>query len=193
MPVSELEAMLPALKITLPSGSSLQGGTANIKLDLEGPTNQLTAAGALSLNKTRLTGFSLSTKMRVIQTLAGIQGLPDTDIETLSTNVRASQAGGAALDDIKLVAPSVGELNGAGTISASNALDFKMSAKVHTAGLMAAVSNAPIPFTVQGTASDPVFRPDVKGIVKQQINDVKSDAVKTGFGLLENLLEKKKK
>src|SRR5207244_12553040 len=41
MPVSELVEMLPPLDIVLPSGSSLQGGTADVDATLDGPASGL--------------------------------------------------------------------------------------------------------------------------------------------------------
>jgi hypothetical protein len=61
-------------------------------------------------------------------------------------------------------------------VSPSNALDFKMRATVRGAG---------IPFTVSGTAADPVIRPDVKAAVKQEVG-------KAAGGLLRGLLGGKK-
>src|SRR6266478_6303536 len=54
MPIPELEAMLPALNIELPQGSSLHGGTANVKVAVGGTFDRLTAKGFLSLDHTRL-------------------------------------------------------------------------------------------------------------------------------------------
>lgn len=44
-----------------------------------------------------------------------------------------------------------------------------MSAKVQPSGLAAALRDEPIPFTVQGTCADPVFRPDMKAVVKEEV------------------------
>ena len=187
MPIQELEAMLPPLGIVLPAGTSLQGGTASASLSSEGPADRLVTVGSLSLNNTRLAGFDLPKKMASIERLAGIQAAPDTNIQTVSANVRVAPEGISA-DDMKLVIPAMGDLSGAGTISASNALDFKMSAQVHTSGILGAISDRPIPFLVGGTCSDPVFRPDVKAIVKDEINGLGNDVGKTASGILKGLL-----
>ncbi len=50
-----------------------------------------------------------------------------------------------------MIVPTLGNATGAGTVSPSNALDFKMKADN-------------IPFLIQGTTSDPKFVPDVKGM-----------------------------
>ena len=60
MPVSELEALLPALGVVLPSGTRLQGGTLNVALAMQGPADKLVTTGSLALNDTKLTGFRAS-------------------------------------------------------------------------------------------------------------------------------------
>ncbi len=188
MPVPELAAMLPAAGIVLPSGSSLQGGTAAVKLAIEGPAEKLVTAGTVSLENTRLAGFDMGRKMAVIEKLAGIKGGPDTDIKSFSANVRMAPEGTSA-EEIKLDVPSIGELSGGGTISPANALDFKMRAIAHTSGAMTVLSKTAIPFTIEGTASQPVFRPDMKSLAKEQ---VKGAAGKAATGLLKGLFGKKK-
>jgi AsmA protein len=59
MPVQELEALLPALGVVLPAGSSLQGGVANAKLVAEGQADRLVTAGSVSLSNTKLAGFDM--------------------------------------------------------------------------------------------------------------------------------------
>jgi len=119
---------------------------------------------------------------------------PDTDIETLSANLRSGPDGTNA-QDMKLVVPAIGELSGAGTISPSNNLDFKMSAIVHTSGLLAAIGDRPIPFTVGGTSSDPVFRPDLKAVAKEELKSIvgSGDVSKAATGILNRWLGGKKK
>lgn len=192
MPVQELEALLPAVGVVLPAGASLRGGSASAILSMEGPADRLVTTGSLALNNTRLAGFDLPKKMESIEKLAGIRGGPDTDIQTLSANVRAAVEGFDARD-MKLVVPAIGELSGAGTVSPTNQLDFKMSAIVHTSGLLSVVGNKPIPFTVGGTCSDPIFKPDMKAVAKEEVKSVEGDIGKAAGGLLNGLLGGKKK
>ncbi len=192
MPVQELEALLPSLGIVLPAGTSLKGGSASASFSMEGPADRLVATGSLSLNDTRLVGFDLPKKMASIEKLAGIKASPDTEIQVLSANVRSAPEGMSA-QDMKLVVPAIGELSGAGTVSPANTLDFKMSAIVHTSGLLAVVGNTPIPFTVGGTCSEPVFRPDIGAVVKGEIKSLQGDVGKAAGGLLNGLLGGKKK
>jgi AsmA protein len=64
---------------------------------------------------------------------------------------------GTRADNIDLAVPSLGTVTGAGTVSPSDALDFKMKADA-------------IPFLIQGTTSDPKFVPDVKGMAGSVLN-----------------------
>jgi len=191
MPVPELEALLPALGVVLPAGSRLQGGTASVMLAMEGPADKLVTSGSLALNDTRLTGFDLPKKAASIEKLAGIKGGPDTEIQTLSANVRVAPEG-TSMQDMTLLVPAIGDLSGAGTVSPANELDFRMSATIHTSGLLAIAGNTPIPFTVQGTCADPVFRPDLKAVVKEKMKSVEGDLAKPAKGLFKDLLGGKK-
>jgi len=200
MAVPELAELLPPLGIALPRGSRLEGGTATAAFTVQGPPDRLAADGAVSFDKTRLANFDLGTKMTMIQQLAGIKTGPDTDIEVLSAKLKyASQ--GTAVDNLHLIAQGIGELNGAGTVSASNALDFKMSATLQSTR-SALLSKTAVPFFIQGTATDPVFKPDLQGMAKTQTKDlIQSEAQKrlgdkagaAATGILDSLFGGKKK
>ena len=45
MSIDELESLLPAFGVVLPSGSSLRGGTLSANLNLQGPLDALTMSG----------------------------------------------------------------------------------------------------------------------------------------------------
>ena len=45
MPVDDLEAMLPALGMVMPSGSKLQGGTLSVNVGIVGPVDKLVITG----------------------------------------------------------------------------------------------------------------------------------------------------
>jgi AsmA protein len=188
----ELAEMLPPLGLALPMGSSLQGGTATLKVGIEGPLDHLVTEGSVSINKTRLTGFDLPKRMASIERLAGIRGGPDTEIEVLSINMRMAPDGMSA-NDIQLVLPAMGDLKGGGTISPESALKFEMLASVHTSGLARLVNDTPIPFTVEGTCSQPVFKPNLKAVLKEEIKSVGGDVEKAAGGLLKDLFGRKKK
>jgi AsmA protein len=192
MPVQELEALLPALAITLPSGTSLKGGTANVNVSMEGPADRLVTSGSLALDNTHLVGFNLPQKMASIEKFAGIKEGPDTEIQVLSANVRFAPEGTSA-NEMKLIVPAIGEMSGAGTVSPAKALDFKMSAMVHTTGLLSVVGNKPIPFTVGGTCAEPVFKPDIGAVVKEEVKGLEHDVGKAASGFLNGLMGGKKK
>src|SRR5262249_9576636 len=150
-------------------GSSLQGGTASAKFAIEGPADRLVTTGSVALNNTTLAGFDLGRKMAVLEALAGMPPGPHTQIQSFAGNLTIAPEGTAA-HDIQLLVPAIGELSGNGDISPTNALDFKMAVKLHASGssMMTSVANTSIPFFVQGTSSDPVFRPDVKSLVTEK-------------------------
>lgn len=176
MPVDDLQAVLPAVGVILPSGSQLKGGTLSMNLDLNGPLDKLVTTGPVKLNNTQLAGFNLGSKLSAISALSGKQTGNDTNIQNLSTTARVAPDG-TQLNNISLVIPAVGTLAGNGTISPNNALDFKMAANLsggavtgltQMAGL-GGKGSGNIPFTIQGTTSDPKFMPDVKGMVGGQL------------------------
>jgi AsmA protein len=187
MPVSDIVAMLAPLGIVLPSGSTLQNGTIGAKLAANGPADKLVMDGSIGVHDTTLAGFDLGKNMALIQQVAGMQTGPSTLIQTASSNVHVSPDGITA-KDIQLNVPAMGELRGDGTISPTNALDFKMSVALHTSGTASFIANKNIPFFVQGTSAAPVFKPDVKGMANEQIKAVTSDpsgavnAIKGLFG-----------
>jgi AsmA protein len=198
MQVQELAAMLPALDIVLPQGSSLQGGTASANVTVDGPSDKLVADGTLALEKTRLAGFDLGSNMKTVAKLTGIKISPDTDFDNIGASVH-SDPGGMKVEKISVIAPAIGELTGAGTVSPANALDFKMRAKLHTGALLDIVNpsgNTSVPFSIQGTSSQPKFVPDVKGLVggiaEQKLAPLtKTDIGKEATGIID-LFKKKK-
>ena len=96
---------------------------------------------------------------------------------------------GVTADDLQLIVPAIGTLEGSGTSSPAHVLDFKMRATVHTSGLLAPVGGTPIPFTVQGPATDPVFRPDMKSLAKEELKRVVTpDNVGKAAGFVRGLL-----
>ncbi len=183
MSVTELEALLPALGVVLPNGSSLEGGTASVKLEMDGALESLVTKGSVSLDNTKLANFDMGTKLKVIEALAGIHGGPDTEIQTLGASVRVAPEGTTA-ENIQLIVPSIGNLDGNGTVSPTKALDFKMRATVRSMA---------VPFSVTGQATDPVFRPDMKSLAKEEVKNLtRGDPVKAAAGLLKGLLGGKK-
>ena len=173
MPVDDLVPMLPALGVTLPSGSSLQGGTLSADFSIVGPGDKLVITGPVKLVNTKLTGFDMASKLSAIMSLGAAKTGPDTAIQNLSADVHVSPSG-IQTQDINLVVPSLATVTGSGTVSPQNALDYKMSASL-SGGLgggltaLAGGGKGGIPFFIQGTSSDPKFVPDVKGMVTGQL------------------------
>jgi AsmA protein len=172
MPVDDLEGMLPALGVVLPTGSKLKGGTLSVELDSNGPLDKLVSTGSVKMSNTALTGFNLGSKLSAIPALTGKQTGNDTAIENLSSDVRYAPEG-TRLGKINLVIPSLGTVTGAGTVSPSNVLDFKMLANLAGAGAgvtkVAGLGAGGIPVAIGGTTSNPTFMPDVKGMVGNQL------------------------
>ena len=155
MPVDDLEAMLPAVGVVLPPRATLKGGDLNVHVDSSGPVDKLVSTGNVKMENTQLANFNLGQKLgTAISALSGKNTGNDTTIQNLSSDVKMSPAGTAA-QNINLTVPAIGVLTGEGTVSPSNELAFKMKADVGGMG---------IPFGVTGTAQDPKFTPDVKGI-----------------------------
>lgn len=204
MAVNDVDGLLPAFNVTLPSGASLQGGTINLSLDAGGPLDALVITGPISVSGTHLIGYNLSSKLGAIAAFTGIKPSNDTLIQTLSSSLRVAPEGIRA-DNILLDVPSIGQLTGNGTISNSQQLDFKMLLKLTSGGgmlgqLTGVGTNAQskgIPFTIEGTSSNPTFRPSAAGLtglfggIPGTSNQ--SQGQKQGVGgVLNNLLNKKK-
>ena len=206
LPMADIEGLLPALGVVLPSGAGLQGGTADAAMIIEGAVSRLVTSGDLNVSNARLTGFDLASKMSALSALTGLKGGSDTLIQTLSSNLRISPEG-IRTDNLKLIIPAIGTMTGRGTIGANNALDFHMVAALANPGqgsmlgqmasgipMLGQNAKGTIPFMIQGTTSSPVFMPDVAGMVsggllqpQQQPQDQQGLS-----GVLGGLLKKKK-
>ncbi len=177
MPVDDLETLLPALGVTLPKGSSLQGGTLSADLAINGPVAKMVIVGPVKLVNTKLSGFDMGSKLSAISALGGAKTGPDTSIQNFSSNVHVAPSG-IQTENINLVIPAIGTLTGSGTVSPQNALDYKMTASISgsvATGLSQLAGGsgkgASVPFFIQGTASDPKFVPDVKGMLGSQLGN----------------------
>ena len=160
MPASELEATLPALGVALPPGTSLKQGTLDINLTISGPLDRLVIAGPINLANVTLTGFDLAGKLSALPALGGLPKSGDTAIQTLAATIRVAPDG-IQTSSLNVVAPSIGTLTGAGTIAPKGDLDFKMMANA-------------IPFLVQGTTTNPTFRPDAGRTVASLLRNPES-------------------
>jgi AsmA protein len=202
MPVGDLEGMLPAAGITLPSGAKLDSGSLDLNLALSGPADKLVITGPVNLSNGKIAGYNLKSKLGALSSFGGLGGKSgggsDTEIQTLSANLHVDPSETQATN-LDIVVPSIGTVTGNGTVSAAGQLNFKMSAKL--AGAMGSVmtlgnknSNG-IPFTITGTTKDPVFLPDVAGMAGNMVKGVgaaPADAAKQATGALGGLFGKKK-
>ena len=179
MPVADLQSVLPAIGVTLPSGASLQQGTLNANLAINGPVDKLVITGPVDLSNAKLTGFDLSSKLGSISALSGLGKVGDTEIQTFSTTVRIAPEG-IQSDNLDVVLPSMGAMTGKGTISPDHKLDFNMilhlgkqSAPSGQTAVAANLAGGGIPVKIEGTTSDPQFRPDMKAAVGSLANGLK--------------------
>lgn len=184
MPVPDLEGVLPAVGVTVPSGSKLEGGTLNLNLAISGPVDKLVITGPVNMSNAKLAGFSMGSKLGALSSFTGLGGGggggSDTVIQTLSTNLRVEPSGTHA-QNLNLVIPSIGTITGDANVSSDNKLDCKMNAKLSggaggalgqaTSGLgllggggKSGGSGGGIPFRIEGTTSNPIFVPDVAGM-----------------------------
>ncbi len=200
LPIADIAGLLPALGIALPAGSSLQGGSATANLALDGALDKLVTTGTLDLANVKLANFNLGSKMAAIAMLAGIRTSSDTTIQSMTSRLRIAPEGIRA-DALSIVIPELGTITGAGTMSAANALNFKMAAKVNNnASLVGGLQkiagfgqvNKPIPFLIQGTTQNPVFLPDVGGFIGNTVT-APGQGVEQGIGGILGMFQKKKK
>ena len=174
-PLTDLARLLPALGVKLPPGSSLRGGTLTGEMKVRGPLQSPSRIGYVEVTNARLANYNVAGKMGGVVRLAGVDtGGKDTVIEQFKTKF-ASKNGYTKLTDLLLVIPGL-QIAGNGGFADDGPLDFRGTATLTraegaaVAGLLQSVtgSSGTIPFRVTGTLENPVFRPDVGGLVKQR-------------------------
>jgi AsmA protein len=197
MPVDDVETILPAFGVILPTGSQLKGGTVSAEINSNGPLDKLVSTGWIKMNNTALAGFNLGSKLSTLSALTGKQPGTgnDTQIQNLSSDVRYAPDG-TRLDKINLVIPSLGTVTGAGTISPNNALSFKLVANLSGGvggGLTkaAGMGSGGVPIDVGGTTSNPTFTPDMKGVMGNKLKGLVPGGKSSPLGGLGGLLGKK--
>jgi len=185
MAVNDVEGLLPAFGVVLPSGSSLQGGNINMDLNATGPLDRLVIDGPLKIEGTHLSGYNLGSKLGAIASFSGNKGSTDTLIQTFSSALRVAPEGIKA-DNIVLDVPSLGMVTGNGVIAGDNSLDFKMLVKLSGAannllgsltGASASAQSKGLPFLVTGKTSNPVFRPALGGAMAGDLQNSLLQAV----------------
>jgi AsmA protein len=186
LPIDELQSLMTAAAVRLPNGSKLRGGELSLNLAITGPAKSLIISGAIAVENTRLVGFDVSSKIHGIATLSGVKTGDTTEIEKLRANVRVTN-GGIVADGIYAVIPALGELNGNGTISAANQLDFNLVAKVTSASGIGKVgadlfsalnggsgTNSGVPLHITGTPDEPYITANVGGVLKKTTRPITS-------------------
>jgi AsmA protein len=190
MAVNDVEGLLPAFGVVLPSGASLQGGSINMDLNATGPLDRLVIDGPLKIEGTHLSGYNLGSKLGAIAAFTGNKSGTDTLIQTFSSALRVAPEGIKA-DNIVLDVPSLGIVTGNGVISGDNSLDFKMLIKLsRTAnnllgsltGASASAQSKGLPFLITGKTSNPVFRPAIGGAVAGDLQNSLLQAVQGNKG-----------
>ncbi|HZD95831.1 MAG TPA: AsmA family protein [Candidatus Sulfotelmatobacter sp.] len=180
MAVNDVQGLLPAFGVVLPSGAALQGGVINMDLAAEGPLDRLIINGPLSITGTHLSGYNLTSKLGALAPFTGNKsGSMDTLIQTFSSGLRVAPEGIRA-DNVVLDVPSLGMLTGNGVIATNNALDFKMLLKLSGSansvlgsltGISTSAQSKGLPFLIQGTTSNPVFRPALGEAMKGDLQN----------------------
>jgi AsmA protein len=190
MAVNDVEGLLPAFGVVLPSGASLQGGNINMDLNATGPLDRLVIDGPLKIEGTHLSGYNLGSKLGAIAAFTGNKSGTDTLIQTFSSALRVAPEGIKA-DNIVLDVPSLGIVTGNGVISGDNSLDFKMLVKLSgtannllgsLTGASASAQSKGLPFLITGKTSNPVFRPAIGGAVAGDIQNSLLQAVQGNKG-----------
>jgi AsmA protein len=186
MAVNDVQGLLPAFGVVLPSGASLQGGVINMDLNAEGPLDRLVITGPLSITETHLSGYNLTSKLGALAAFTGNKGGgTDTLIQTFSSGLRVAPEGIRA-DNILLDVPSMGALTGNGVIGSDNSLDFKMVLKLaggansllgSLTGVSASAQSKGLPFLIQGTTQNPVFRPALGEAMKGDLGNTLMNAL----------------
>lgn len=188
LPIDQVEALLPAFGVRLPSGSRLQGGILTANLSIDGPATAPIISGPVQVDNTRLAGFDLSSKIGGLKPVSGSQG--GTQIQTLRADVNSSSQG-TRIDNLYAAVPLLGTATGAGTIAPGGGLNFQVVAKLNTTsgvagqalgGLSAgggllgqAVSTAAadgIPIHITGTTSNPVIQADLSKLLQKNAGNL---------------------
>jgi AsmA protein len=179
LPINQVEALLPAAGVRLPSGSRLEGGTLSANLSISGPSTDPIIAGPVEVDNTRLAGFDLVTKIGGLNPVSRSQG--GTEIQKVSANVTSS-AQGTNIDNLYASIPLLGTATGAGTVAPGGALNFELLAKLNSTNglnlggvLGQAVGSAAaegIPVHITGTTSNPVIQADLSKLLQKNAGNL---------------------
>ncbi|GGY18051.1 hypothetical protein GCM10008098_07390 [Rhodanobacter panaciterrae] len=193
LPVDDLEPLLPVFGVVLPKNSSLSGGTLGVDMHAQGPLDALVITGPVTLDNSRLNGFSLGSKLGGALTLAGIKTPKDTVIRHADATLNIAPSG-IRSDPVHADIVDLGNIAGQGSMGKDGQLDFRMLVKLDQAvtgggqggqgiggllgnsgagrllgGVLGGASAQGIGVHVTGTASAPSFKIDptaVTGLLK---------------------------
>ncbi|HUX44574.1 MAG TPA: DUF748 domain-containing protein [Terracidiphilus sp.] len=189
LPIDQLEELLPAFGVTLPSGSSLKGGTLTANLAISGPATATTITGPIEIDNTRLAGFDLGSKIQGLSSSGATGG--GTNIQTLRTTVNSSPQI-TQFSNIYGNLPQLGTATGSGTVTPAGQLNFQMVATLTSNNAVGAVANQAvnavgnllggflhpkstptatntprgIPLIITGTAKSPSIRANLRAMLK---------------------------
>jgi AsmA protein len=198
MPVTDLQAILPAIGATLPHGAQFRSGVLDADLAAKGPVDRLVIAGPVAMTDATLSGFDFGSRLQAMASLAGYRGNGETAIQTCRVGLRVAPDGTRA-DGLNCVVRSIGSVEGAGSIAPNGTLDCRMLARLASstgaAGRMARMASLGhpehgMPFRITGTTASPVFVPDVGRAASDAIKDPGTMAKAAGF--MRSLFGKKK-
>jgi AsmA protein len=189
LPIDQVEELLPAFGVRLPTGSRLSGGALNADLVVNGPAAATTISGPISVDNTKLVGFDLGSKIEGLNPFG--HGNGGTEIQTLRATVNSSPQM-TQIDNIYANMPQLGSATGGGTVLPSGAIDFKLTATLASSNLVGSTANQAIsaarsfvggflhptakpaasnasrgiPVTITGTASNPSIHANVLAAFK---------------------------
>jgi len=206
LPVDDMESLLPVFGVVLPENSRLSGGSMGMDLHAHGPLDALLIGGPVSVDNSRLVGFSLGAKLGGALALAGIKTPKDTVIRHAQTTLGISPSGIRA-DALQADIADLGNVAGQVSMATDGRLDGRMLVKLDqgiTGGVQSGqalgglLSNSGagrllgsviggttsqgIGVRISGTASTPAFKLDptaVTGLLKAGIAGAKKTDSKT--------------
>jgi AsmA protein len=197
IPAQDIQNLMTVLGYALPAGSHLQGGTIQADMALHGPLAKFAADGPVKLGKVTLDGFSLASKLSAALGQSTAQTGNDTLINVAEGTLQYDPRGVQA-ENLNVEIASVGSVTGSGTISAENALDMRLVAKLTGSSPIARLTQISlfnkgggIPFRVEGNISNPQVTADIPGLSNTPLNQLKIPSKGQLGNMLGGLLKKK--
>jgi AsmA protein len=179
--IDDLQSLMTAAGVHLPNRAVLKGGRLSLDLSISGQVKSLIVAGTIALDKTRLVGFDLGSKVHGVAALGGMRTGDTMDIEKLRATVRITNSE-VAVEKVEAVIPALGEVIGSGIVGAADELDFNLLAKVAAKGIGkvggglltklngsgGASKVSGVPLRVTGTPEEPNITADVASIFQKK-------------------------